>query len=180
LRRKIRRWTDDAIAKFREANADDEIMLTALEIGLCTGVRLGDLCKMTVSDYRDGRIRAIQSKTVEPVWVPAHPTLQKRLDTIQGRLLIIATPAGRQFSKNNFSHMWRAAVLKAGLDGFTFHGLRTTAATFLADAGCTDAEIQAVLGQRTPAMAAHYRRYASSKRLAEAAIAKLKISRPKV
>jgi len=173
-------WPDEAIAKFREANADDKMMLTALEMGLCSGLREGDLCRMTVADYKDGLIKVTQAKTNEPVWVPAHPTLRERLDKIHGRLLIIVTKTGRQFTENHFRHLWRAATLKAGLDGLTFHGLRTTAGTYLAEAGCTDAEIQAVLGQRTPAMAAHYRRYANKKTLAKAAIGKLSQSRPKV
>lgn len=173
-------WSDDAVGKFRAANADQEMMLIALEIGLCTGVRGGDLCRMPVTDYRDGFIKTVQSKTGEPIWVPAHPTLRDRLDKIQGRLLMIATPTGRQFKESSFSHAWHEAVVRAGLNGLTFHGLRTTAGTYLAEAGCTDAEIQAVLGQRTPAMAAHYRRYANKKKLAESAITKLRQSRPKV
>lgn len=173
-------WPDDAVAKFREANKDNEMMLTALDVGLCTGLREGDLCRMTVSDSSNGQVKVIQAKTSEPVWVPAHPTLRERLDNIQGRLLVIVTKTGRQFTESHFRHLWRAATLRAGLDGLTFHGLRTTAGTYLAEAGCTDAEIQSVLGHRTPTQAAHYRRYANKKKLAQSAITKLERSRPKV
>jgi len=173
-------WPDEAVTKFREANADDEMMLIALDMGLYTGIRGGDLCRMTISDYQDGYIKVIQAKTGEPVWVHAHQVLRERLNKIQGRLMLIATNTGCQFNEGHFRHLWHAAVLKAGLDGLTFHGLRTTAGTHLAEAGCSDAEIQAVLGQRTQVMAAHYRRYANKKILSEAAIMKLERSRPKV
>ena len=171
-------WPDEAVAKFREANADDKMMLLALDMGLYTGIRGGDLCRMTVSDHQDGHIKLIQSKTGEPVWIPVHPVLHERLSEIQDRLMLIATKTGRPFNEHHFRHRWRAAVLKAGLNGLTFHGLRTTAGMALAEAGCTDAEIQAILGQRTQVMAAHYRRHANKKKLAESGMRKLQRSRP--
>jgi len=48
--------------------------------------------------------------------------------------------------------------------GLTFHGLRTTTATMLADADCDDTTIQAVTGHKTVAMVAHYRRRAKRRR----------------
>lgn len=61
-------------------------------------------------------------------------------------------------------------MLKAGLDGLTFHGLRTTAATVLAE-WCTDARLQAIFGWRDPKQAAHYRRLAQNKKLAASGMA---------
>ncbi len=53
----------------------------------------------------------------EDVWVPTHPTLRERLDKIQGRLLLIVTKTGRQYTESHFRHVWRAATLRAGLNG---------------------------------------------------------------
>jgi len=66
-------------------------------------------------------------------------------------------------------------LFKAGLvaPGLTFHGLRTTTATMLAEADCDDETIQSVTGHETTAMVAHYRRAADRKRRAARGIASL-------
>lgn len=65
------------------------------------------------------------------------------------------------------------ALDHAGLKGLSFHGLRVTAAVMLAEAGCTETEIQSILGHRTVAMSAYYRRQADRQKNAESAILKL-------
>jgi integrase len=57
--------------------------------------------------------------------------------------------------------------------GLTFHGLRHTAATALADAGCDDRDIMAVTGHSTAAMVRRYTEKADRRKRATAAIAKL-------
>jgi len=66
-------------------------------------------------------------------------------------------------------------LFKAGIvaPGLTFHGLRTTTATMLAEADCDDETIQSVTGHETTAMVAHYRRAADRKRRAARGIASL-------
>jgi hypothetical protein len=54
--------------------------------------------------------------------------------------------------------------------GLTFHGLRHTAATLLAEAGCDTKDIMAITGHKTVAMAEHYARRANLKKRATAAI----------
>lgn len=50
----------------------------------------------------------------------------------------------------------------------------------LAEAGCTETEIQAILGHKTVAMSAYYRRQADRQKNAEAAIVKLERNGAKV
>jgi integrase len=57
--------------------------------------------------------------------------------------------------------------------GLTFHGLRTTLATAIADADGDTRTIAAALSQATEAMAAHYARGADRRRRASQAIALL-------
>jgi integrase len=54
--------------------------------------------------------------------------------------------------------------------GLSFHGLRHTLGTALAEAGCDTPTIAAVLGQATTAMAEHYSKNAKRKHLVGAAI----------
>ena len=52
-------------------------------------------------------------------------------------------------------------------------GLRHTAGRRLAEAGCSDREVAAILGHRTTAMTLRYTQRADQKRLAKAAVTKL-------
>lgn len=52
---------------------------------------------------------------------------------------------------------------------FTMHGWRYVAAVELAEAGCSDAEIQSVTGHRTLEMVAKYRRKAAQRKLSKRA-----------
>ena len=57
--------------------------------------------------------------------------------------------------------------------GLTFHGLRHTAATTLAELGANQHEIAALLGHRSLVMAALYSAEADREKLGEAAIIRL-------
>jgi integrase len=59
------------------------------------------------------------------------------------------------------------------MPGLTFHGLRHTAASTLAELGASPHEIAAMLGQRTLAMATLYSQEANRDELGEAAILRL-------
>jgi integrase len=166
-------WTDAHVKQFQEANADDEEMLTVLDLGRFTGQRRGDLCKMTQHDYDGRAVAAVQEKTGEKVWIPAHRDLKARLDSRGKRFMLLMTKTGKAFKPTRLSHLFHDAVLRANLNGLTLHGLRTTAATNLAEVGCSDSEIQAITGHTTASMVAHYRKQADKKKQAGAAIRKL-------
>lgn len=163
-------WPAQAIAIFREKNADNAEMLLALDLGLYTGQRLGDVIKMRADDYDGQTIQVVQNKTAEKLVVPVHPALKKTLDELPRRFMILLTKTGRAFKPTHLGHEFRKAVIKAGLDGFSFHGLRTTAATCLAEAGCSDAEIASITGHRTQSQVAHYRRGAARSKMAVVAM----------
>ncbi len=52
---------------------------------------------------------------------------------------------------------------------YSLHGLRKLAVVELAEAGCSDAEIQSVTGHRTADMASYYRRKADRSRMSKTA-----------
>ena len=61
----------------------------------------------------------------------------------------------------------------AGLKSRTAHGLRKTAATRLADAGCTTKQMQAITGHATMREVERYTKAADQEKLAREAIARL-------
>src|SRR5262249_20677404 len=88
--------------------------------------------------------------------------------------LMLTTSYGRAFKADHFRHEFRKALKSAGLADrqLTFHGLRHTAATELADAGCTQMELAAILGHRTLNMALRYTQERDQERLAAQGMAK--------
>lgn len=85
---------------------------------------------------------------------------------------------GRPYTQAGFQRRFFGLLRKladAGMveSGLSFHGLRHTVGTRLAEAGCDSRTIAAILGQQTTAMADHYSRRADRRHLAEAAIEKL-------
>src|SRR5262249_23177094 len=69
------------------------------------------------------------------------------LEATQKRSTIILTNSdGKPWTSDGFRASWRKACKVAGVIGVTFHDLRGTAVTRLAQAGCTEAEIATITG----------------------------------
>lgn len=105
--------------------------------------------------------------------IPLAPVLRERLEAhldkhVDSRpeALIVYSSAGRdRFLSNKSLHTrYDRAVSQVGLDGFGFHQLRATCATWLMRSGATPAEIQAILGHSDWATSQLYQR-ASKERL---------------
>ncbi|PWC54627.1 tyrosine-type recombinase/integrase [Azospirillum sp. TSO22-1] len=130
--------------------------------------------------------------------MPAHSELRTILDEARARLpdmaeklaqkgrpvpmTIVVGERGASFTEDGFRARFFKLVRELEKKewvrpGLTFHGLRHTAATMLADAGCDTRDIQAVLGHRTAAMSEHYAKDADRRRRATAAITKLEDAR---
>jgi integrase len=152
-------------------------MQDALKLGLFTGQRRGDILRMTWSCYDGKGINLVQQKTGRELWIPALPQLKEMLDAKkQGErkaLSILTLPSGRPLTKDIFKDRWRKAIIGAGLDGYTFHGLRYTATALLFEAGATPQEAAAITGHKSWTMLEKYGRSAQQKHLAQAAITKL-------
>lgn len=168
-------WPDWLIQAFRE-NAEPHVR-EAMEVLLYTGQRQSDAIAMTVRDRQDGGIKVIQEKTGAELWIAEHEDLTAFLEgrpENRKHFLLITTKSGRQWKLDHLRHEFRRTILALDADGFTIHGLRHTAGAKLAEAGCTESEIMAILGHVTPEMARHYVRQANQKRLAKSAMRKWK------
>lgn len=72
---------------------------------------------------------------------------------------VFASPTGLRYGSTNFMHkVYRPAVLKAGLEGFTFHDLRHTAISLMAIAGWRPEHIARQIGHTDGGVLIH-RRY---------------------
>jgi integrase len=69
---------------------------------------------------------------------------------------VFQQPSGFPGPYENFDDHWYAAVKAAGIEGFRFHDLRHTCASYLATQGASLLEIGNVLGHRSMQMTMRY------------------------
>lgn len=167
------RWPEADIEQFR--NTALAMMRLALELGLYTGQRLSDVIRLAWSNYDGARIRLRQQKTGTALSIPVHPDLKALLDAApRTGLMVLTTRTGLAFHPRVFSRDFRDARVAAGLpDGLSFHGLRHTAASRLAELGAGTPEIQAITGHKSLKLLEHYIRQANQELQADRAIARL-------
>ena len=167
------RWPEPALEKLRAgANAR---MVWAVELAIYTGQRQGDVLAMQWRHLKDGLIEVAQEKTKERLSIPIHQDLAAVLDAIpRVGTNIVHRENGQSYTADGFRSIFQRDMKRLGLIGLQFHGLRHTAASLLAEAGCSEREIMAITGHRTASMVSHYTRGADQERLAKAAIVKLK------
>jgi integrase len=158
----------------------------AIALGMYAGMREGDALSITSLNYDGERLTWMQGKTGSPIRLPAAPPLKAILaealllrprNSVEHLYLVLNTK-GVPYTPDGFRTMlWRLIhkleVAGMVMEGLTFHGLRHTAGTMLAELGANPHEIAALLGHKTLIMAAHYSADANRDRLGEAAIIRL-------
>lgn len=167
-------WPKSAQRAYVSACADlgEDIALSAFHLGTGTGQRPGDLCKMEWSHFDGEFIEVLQEKTGVRIQVFCPTALRDHLNGTprSGRYILaknLTQPLGYNALQKRFAKVRESAG--AELAKLNMHGWRYTAAVALAEAGCSDAEIQAVTGHRTAAMAQKYRRQAQQSHLSKQA-----------
>ena len=177
-------WPAAARAKF-EASDMQDWMRTAYMLGLWTGQRESDVLRLNRARFdgagftiRQGRPEAKRGKgrsgPVVELYIPAAKPLREYLATrtFPG-LLFVTDGAGKPIKQTDLIHALRAHLDSLGLPELSFHGLRHTTATLIAENDGTSKEIMAVTGHRTSAMVDRYTRGAAQKKLAQRGIAKI-------
>lgn len=172
-----RAWTDEEVSRMLQSATGGIRMAVALAV--YTGQRQSTVLNMEWDDIRNGRINVKQSKTGAVLSIPIHPELYGYLQeslSFEGR--IVRNASGEAYTSDGFRTMYgrvASALKKAGLlrQDMTFHGLRHTAATRLADAGATDREIMAFTGHSQASMVGLYTAGADQKRRADEGMRKL-------
>jgi integrase len=169
-----RSWTDEELEKFLTAETTpNELRLAAL-LASATGQRGQDLIAMRWSDYDGSAIRVKQQKTGALVWVPLHSRATDALAKVDRTAETLLTRTdGKPWKIDHFRHCMAEAIKAAGLDGVVTHGLRATAARWLAEAGCSEREIMAITGHTTASSVAKYVREADQRLQATSAMAKV-------
>lgn len=163
-------WPDEQLDKFERYCEAHGLTTARTTYELCvgTGQRLGDCIKMTWADF-DGEYMAVcQEKTDTKLWVYCPERLQAYLETLPraGRHILarnLTQPLGKRAAQKAVEGVREALGLMHGENRLVPHGWRYTAARLLAEAGCSDSEIQAVTGHKTLTMVQKYRAQANQR-----------------
>ena len=170
-------WSMDHV---RAANAAlPEPLRRAVVLALHTAQRRGDLIAMRWADYDGEAVRVRQQKTGVELMIHASDELRAELATWQADATaptILTDGKGKAWNGMQLSaHMaYHLAQIEGFPPGMNIHGLRKLAATRLADAGCTMHEIAAMTGHKTLGMVSLYTADADQRRLARAAVERLR------
>lgn len=169
------RWPEWAVEKFLQG-ADSE-MAFAVSLALSTGQREGDLLRLRWSDYEQPFLNVVQQKTGAKLRIPLPDTMVALLADRKAAarsIYILHRANGQPWPAPAFQRSFRNTRKKLGLpDMLVFHGLRKTAVSRMAEAGCTPHEIMAISGHKSIAMIQHYSKGAAQEVRALAAIEKL-------
>jgi len=172
--REFEPWPDWMVEQLVDAPM---IVRTAAELILGTGQRPNAAVGMRHSDFRGDWMNLLDEKTDTRLEVFVPESLRKFLATLPDarsgtHLLPRSLTGGLGYSAvEKAFRAWRAG-LGDEAKAYSLHGLRKLAITRLAEAGCSDAQIQAVTNQ-TPETIAEYRKKANRKKLSKAAMEQL-------
>ncbi|KIC12895.1 hypothetical protein RA19_00370 [Leisingera sp. ANG-M1] len=161
-------WPEWMVNKLEEA---PETVRTAAFLILNTGQRPNAAITMKFSDFDGDWMSVLDEKSDERIEVFCPAALRQFIADAprQGAHVLaknLTQPRGYYAVSSAFRN-WRGK-LGPKAKKYVLHGLRKLAIIRLAEAGCSDAEIQAVTNQ-SPEMVAYYRKKASRKALSRAA-----------
>jgi integrase len=153
------RWLSEAEAASLLATCGksrNPVLADIVEFSLFTGVRRGEALGLTWDrvDRSRGVIRLELTKSGRRREVP----LSANADAVLARRWTEGAK-GYVFSSgkwNSFRSAWEAALAAAGIDGFRFHDLRHTFASWLIQRGRSLKEVQEALGHQTITMTMRY------------------------
>jgi integrase len=173
------RWTEGEIDAFEARHPIGTKARLALALGLYTGQARQDVIAMGPQHIEKEILSWVRGKTERSsgieLAIPVHQTLRDIISaTPSGHLSFLITDRGVPFSAAGFGNWFREQCDKANLHHCSFHGLRKAASVRLAEAGCTPHEIAAITGHASLKEIVRYTQTADRKRLAAAAMEKVK------
>lgn len=137
-------WTDGDLARFKAAATPQVWRVVALAAE--TGMRQGDLLNLTWASVGKLSISLRTSKTKAVVIIPLRQAARDLLGEIpRTSTHVLLTGSGKPWG-SGFGASFQAARDRAGLKHLRFHDLRGTAATRLAAAGYSHADLSTILG----------------------------------
>jgi integrase len=165
-------WPEEKLQAFERFCTSNDLKTELLAFYLCTGTgqRIGDVVKMEWSDFDGEYMQVTQEKTGSRIWIYCPKRLRDFLSSTPKRgKHLLAKNLTQPVSKRRVQEMVMRVRKEIGAVDYVIHGWRYTAAVELAEAGCSDSEIQAVTGHKTLKMVQKYRSQARQKVMSKSA-----------
>lgn len=169
-------WRDEDLAKLF-GHSDNEFR-RAVQLAASTGLRLGDLVRLS---WTDVGVRAITLTTAKSghrrvVTIPITPKVRAVLDEIgakdEGPVLLHSR--GNAWTKEGLQTAMQRAKDKAGIANLRFHDLRGTAATHFVQAGLALSDVATVMGWTPNKVEGIARRYVTSEAVADGMLQRMR------
>ena len=158
-----------------------------LALAMFLGLRLGDVARFPRNGIQNGVARLLTGKTGQDIVLPVHSDLAAILAAAprHDATTLAAVSRGTPWSTSGIQTMIHRLTTKLEGEGvvgpgLTFHGLRHTCGTLLAEAGADLDTIRRWLGQATLQMAQHYSEQADRSKEARGVLKKLDVLGTKV
>jgi integrase len=142
-------------------NSRNEHLLPIFLIAITTGMRKSEVTKLTWDciDLERGLISLKETKNGKPrttslVGEPLQLLRERYLTCSQHSPYLF--PAKKRFGHICIRKAWDEAVKRARIEGFRFHDLRHTFATYAAEAGASNLELATAMGHQTLQMLQRY------------------------
>jgi integrase len=153
-RRRTELWMPDDIAawmRFCKTDRGGSRWRMMFMLLLYTGQRIGDVLAMTWTDYDGDYIKVVQEKTKAKAEVYCHRALKAELESWRASQKILGATIltrydGKPLSYNRVRNRTTEILTAIERRHLQLRDLRRTAATTLAEAGCTTAQIAAITG----------------------------------
>lgn len=163
---RVRFLSDAELTSLREAVTEvyGPQLFALTMVSIATGVRQSELLRLKWLDvnFKQSKVTVLLTKNSESrsVYLPsaASNALQdlRKLDIVSPTHVFVDPRDGKPFDKNKLRYRWKLARKAAALKDFTWHDLRHSCASLLAQNGATLLEIGAVLGHKSPAATMRY------------------------
>lgn len=154
---------DDEIARVLAATADDPVMNAAIVLSLATGLRQGELLRLTWADIdlERGKLTVHESKNGEKRAVHVLPNAIDALKKLKKLPLtslvrVFVNAEGKPLKDYELDRRWRKIRKAANLTDFHWHDLRHTCASILVQSGASLLMVGTVLGHKSPNMTMRY------------------------
>lgn len=166
-------WTEDDVAAYCKRWPIGTRERAWFEVLINTGLRRGDAVRAGRPHLRDSVLTIQTEKTGMVVSIPLSAKFLAILaQSPTGDLTFICGAGGRPLVKESFGNLFRKACVAAVVNK-SAHGIRKLAATRIADAGATVAELEAIFGWSGGGMASLYTRTSDRTRLARSGMEKM-------
>jgi len=168
----FRMWTEDDMMAYERRWPLGTRQRVWLDVLAYTGLRRGDAVRLGKQHVRNGvaSLKTEKSGFTVTVTLPVLPVLAATLAAGPiGDLTFVVGANGKPMSKEYFGNALREACDAAGVPG-SAHGVRKIAAARAAQNGATVAQLKALFGWTSDAMAGLYTREADRVRLAREAV----------